>query len=65
MTQPDGRPWYLDPDGWLMSASGAKLARIGPGGELWLYDKRAGRELCLTLAELARLIDQAKRRRAA
>lgn len=50
--------WHVDAEGWLRSASGCKLARITPAG-LWVWDKRAECEVCLSLAELARLIGEA------
>ena len=40
--------WSVDPQGWLRSSSGAKVARID-GDRLMLYDKRDKRELPFTL----------------
>ena len=56
--------WYVDPDGWLRSPSGTKLGRITPAGELYLWDTRSRCERRLLLADLARLIEQEKRKAA-
>jgi hypothetical protein len=39
---------------------GAKLGRITPAGELWLWDSRTRCERQLSLSDLARLMKQAK-----
>lgn len=56
--------WYVDAEGWLRSPAGAKLGRIA-NGALWVWCKRARAEVRLTAAELARLIAEAKERKAA
>jgi len=42
--------WTIDPDGYLLTPSGAKAARV-IASVLWLYDKRTGAELPFTLED--------------
>lgn len=41
--------------GWIVSPSGVKLFRIDTCG-IWLYDKRRRVEICLTFADVLRII---------
>lgn len=46
-------PFALDARGYLFTSSGCKVARLDSYGILWLWDKRAGREVPFTLADWA------------
>jgi hypothetical protein len=43
--------WTLDSTGYLLSASGVKLARIDRDGIIWLWDKREHVEVPFTQAD--------------
>ena len=44
-------PWTVDARGYLLTPSGCKAARLDSCGILWLWDKRAGREVPFTQAD--------------
>ena len=46
--------WKVDRNGYVISTSGAKCARL-VGGDLYLYDKRMKLELLFSLEDLERL----------
>jgi hypothetical protein len=55
--------WRVDDDGWLLTPTGAKAARIAPDGALMLYDKRAKCERPLTFDQWQQLVEQAEHRK--
>lgn len=54
MTWTDAPDWTITSEGYILSASGAKCARL-VDGVLYLYDKRIRMELALSEDELHRL----------
>lgn len=41
-------PWTLDSNGYLLTASGVRAARIDTYGTMWLWDKRTRVEVPFT-----------------
>jgi hypothetical protein len=51
--------WRVDAEGYLLTPTGAKAARIAPDGALMLYDKRAKCERPLTFDQWQQLVAEA------
>lgn len=46
---------YVDRRGYVLTAEGTKLARVDDDGNLWVWDKRAKREVPLRYDDLVQL----------
>ena len=51
-------PWSQDANGYLLTPSGVKVARLDRDGIIWLWDKREKRELPLTPADVRECMHQ-------
>ena len=53
-----GSFWQLDGNGYLLTASGCRAARVDRDGIIWLWDKRSKQELPLTPVDIAVCMSQ-------